>query len=144
MNPKAKGELTQAIVVAALLKRGVSVSVPYGDNQRYDLILDVSGKLLKAQVKTSVYDGVSGKIFFPVCSSYAHRGGKRKSYHGSVNCFLTYSPETRKVYMIPIKRVRTTSMTLRLRPSANNQSVGVNMASDFHLSKVLINLGHTW
>lgn len=51
-HPKANGEITQSAVTTELLKRGIPVSLPVGDNQRYDLIFEAKSKLWKAQVKT--------------------------------------------------------------------------------------------
>ena len=49
MNPKEKGEITEYIIIAQLLKDGFSVSKPCGDSQRYDLLVDVESKILKIQ-----------------------------------------------------------------------------------------------
>lgn len=41
MLSKNKGELVEAVVLAELMKREIAVSLPFGDNQRYDMILDI-------------------------------------------------------------------------------------------------------
>lgn len=143
-NPKAVGEFTQAIVIAALLKRGVPVSVPYGDNQRYDLIIEVNSKLLKVQVKTArlIKDGAA--VAFAVCSSHHHtKQGGSFDYHGDVDCFISYCSALHKVYLVPITEVGVKACSLRLIPSKNGQSSGIRLASDYHLSKMLRKLGHT-
>lgn len=56
MNPKAVGELSEAEVIAHLVRTGRPVAIPFGNNQRYDLIVDEDGKLLRAQVKTGRLD----------------------------------------------------------------------------------------
>ena len=40
MNSKDKGDIAEAFVTARLLEMGNSVSKPFGDNQRYDIIVD--------------------------------------------------------------------------------------------------------
>ena len=53
MHPKQIGEISEALVVAKLLKLGYVVSKPYGDNAPYDLIVETNaGDLRKIQVKT--------------------------------------------------------------------------------------------
>ena len=39
-NHKAIGELSQAYIIARLIEIGYNVLVPYGDNLRYDLIIE--------------------------------------------------------------------------------------------------------
>lgn len=51
-NTKTVGDTTEAVVLAEFMKAGIPVSVPFGENQRYDLIADVHGTLLRVQCKT--------------------------------------------------------------------------------------------
>ena len=39
-------------MLAQLIDRGYRVLLPFGVNQRYDLVVDNDGELLKAQIKT--------------------------------------------------------------------------------------------
>ena len=39
-NSKSVGDITQSQVMAALLKHGKNVLMPFGDNCRYDLVVD--------------------------------------------------------------------------------------------------------
>ena len=50
---KRKGILTEEEIKLWFLKQGLSVSVPVGDDDRYDFIVDFDGKLVKMQSKTS-------------------------------------------------------------------------------------------
>lgn len=51
MNTKQKGSHAEAVVLSRLLKRGLSVSVCFGENDRYDMIVDTGTSLLRVQVK---------------------------------------------------------------------------------------------
>jgi len=51
MNSKNKGNIGESQALAEFTKRGIQVSIPFGDNARYDLIADFNGKLNKIQVK---------------------------------------------------------------------------------------------
>ena len=51
MNSKAKGNIGEGVVLSEFVKRGIQVSIPFGDNARYDLIAEFNGKLNKIQVK---------------------------------------------------------------------------------------------
>ena len=98
MNTKHKGEISESVIVAELLKLGYSVSRPVGDNQRYDLILDVNGVLYKVQCKTASLMSGGDSVQFQTASTYAHRGGARKGYVGQVDLIMAYSPHNDEVY----------------------------------------------
>lgn len=41
---KQKGDVSEAVVLAELVKLGFSVLQPFGDNQSYDLVVEKGGK----------------------------------------------------------------------------------------------------
>jgi hypothetical protein len=45
MNNKTKGELSEARALYEFQKAGIPVALPWGDNQRYDMIAEFNGKL---------------------------------------------------------------------------------------------------
>ena len=51
-HPVDVGLRTEATILSELLKRGYQILVPQGQNQRYDLVLDVDGSFLRVQCKT--------------------------------------------------------------------------------------------
>ena len=53
LNSKQKGNLTELQCLTSFYEQGCHVSLPYGENSRYDMIVDVNGKLLKVQVRTA-------------------------------------------------------------------------------------------
>ena len=48
-----KGIITELQVATYLIQLGYNVSQPFSQDSKYDLIVDVNGKLLRLQVKTS-------------------------------------------------------------------------------------------
>lgn len=56
MNNKTKniGNKTEITIISEFINRDIPVSIPFGDNQRYDVIIDVHSKLYRIQIKTSV------------------------------------------------------------------------------------------
>jgi hypothetical protein len=85
-NTKSIGELGVARTLTRLLGSGYAVSLPFGDNLRYDLVVDDGQRLLRVQCKTGRLDD-KGSIAFPVCSCANHRGLGRRDYHGDVDAF---------------------------------------------------------
>ncbi len=120
-NPKAIGELSEAAVVHHLVRAGYDVARPLGDNARYDLILEAADRLLRVQVKTGRLKA-SGAIFFPTCSSQAHRGRGRSSYRGQCELFAVYCPELDETYLVPVEGTGERECFLRVRPTGNGQA----------------------
>jgi len=54
-------------------------------------------------------------------------------YANDVDYFAVYSPDTRKVYLLPITHVKNTEYCLRLIPTGNNQEKNVRWAADYEL-----------
>ena len=50
-NTKEIGNLTELQCITALYELGCDVAIPFGNSQKYDLIMDYKGKLYKVQVK---------------------------------------------------------------------------------------------
>lgn len=123
-NPKAVGERSEGMVLAALLRAGELVAVPFSDNQRYDLLVDRGDRFLRIQVKTGrrVVRGASaGTIVFPTRSSQAHRGGLSFPYHGQADFFGVYCPETDAVYFVSVNQRGRREAYLRLDPPRKQQ-----------------------
>ena len=117
-DTKSVGDRSEAIVLAELVKRGYLVSIPFGENQRYDLIIDDGDKLSRVQVKTGRLRG--GVIVYNCSSSHAHRGGASRPYFGEIEYLAVYCPDTKKVYMLPEKELTATNAHLRVSPARNN------------------------
>jgi hypothetical protein len=128
MNPKAVGELSEGMVLAHFLKKGTPVLLPFGNNQRYDLVVDECGVLVKAQVKTGRL--ADGCITFKT-SSVNGFTGKRTSYAGAIDIFLVYCPETDAVYRVPVAETGASSMTLRVDPSRGGPKTTLKWARDY-------------
>jgi len=131
-NTKSIGELGVARTLTRLLESGYAVSLPFGDNLRYDLVVDDAQRLLRVQCKTGRLDD-KGSIAFPVCSCANHRGLGRRDYHGNVDAFGVYCPETDSVYLVPIGALEGCRREARLRvgQARNGQVKRTRMAASF-------------
>jgi hypothetical protein len=132
VHPKERGEITEAAVIATLIEYRYSVSVPFGDNQRYDLIVDDGTALHRVQVKTARDEALGESIAFRTSSQHCITA-KRTTYEGQIEAFIAYLPRTRTCYWIPIDECLGRDKMLRLVPARNNQRHGVRMAADYEL-----------
>ena len=136
-HPKDVGDRTTLAVMLALVELGYGVSVPFGENTRYDLVVENGHRLLRVQCKTGrLYDGV---IVFRTASSYAHHPNpkpRQRHYVGQVDAFAVYCPRTGDVYLIPIGDLPMEEATLRIDPPRNGQRKLVRFAADYEIANV--------
>lgn len=75
---KQKGNITELECLLAFEKRGIEVSVPWGENTRYDMIIDIDNKLYKIQCKTS-RETKNGSFSFATSSTRLNTRGSFKA-----------------------------------------------------------------
>ena len=135
-NPKAIGERSEGIVLAELMRLGCVVLLPFGNNQRYDLVVDEGGTFVRAQVKTAWW--TNGSIGFKTNSVNAFTG-QRRTYVGDADVFMVYSPHTDKVYRVPVTECGTSATYLRVDPqpfpATMRRPRPTRWAADYELAK---------
>ena len=131
-HPVDVGQRSEGAILAHLIRRGYSVLVPFGVNQRYDLVLDIEGELLRVQCKTGRLR--DGTVRFRTESSRINtKGAFTRSYRGEADLFLVYCPDNDRTYAVPVDDAPPSQMCLRIEPSRNGQSVGTHPAERFEL-----------
>ena len=134
VEKKQKGNLTELQCISAFYEIGYSVSIPYGENNRYDFIADVEGHLVRVQVKTSSTKD-DGKSYSFSCRS-SRTNGKRtinKKYNKSeIDYFATFIKN--RCYLVPVEACSTTKC-LRFDISQNNQQASINFEENYRLEK---------
>jgi hypothetical protein len=131
-HPVDIGLRTEAIVLAALVRRGYRVLTPFGTNQRYDLAIDMGDRFLRAQCKTGRLR--QGTIIFAVRSVRSNtRRTFFRGYENDIDLFIVYCPETDGIYVIPIEEATSSVGALRVAPTANGQAKRIRWARDYQL-----------
>jgi hypothetical protein len=119
----------------ALQLKGYPILLPFGENTRYDLAIEVGGKLRRVQCKTGRYR--NGAVRFATCSSYAHHPNPkmvRRSYNGEVDDFAVFCPELGAVYLIPMDDLSPRQeAALRVTPTRNGQLKHIRLAAQYEL-----------
>jgi hypothetical protein len=132
-STKSIGDRSEAVVLLALIKAGYNVSIPFGENHRYDLLADDGERILRVQVKTGKLSG--DVIRYSCSSSHSHRGGVfARPYFGQVDLIAVHCPQNGKVYILPEKEFVATRAHLRLSEPANNQRRRIRWAREFELA----------
>jgi hypothetical protein len=131
MNTKDKGDISVAVAISVFLEKGLAVLIPFGDNRRYDLVIEENGEFRRIQVKTGVVK--KGTVRFRTVSSYHHRGRASMGYKGQIEAFAVYVPTIKKLYLVPVDGVGGAEGCLRTSPTKNGQVAKIRLASDFEL-----------
>lgn len=144
-TPKEKGikgsvgAESEAVIAAALIQVGYTVLTPNGYMHRYDLVIeDAEGKFWKIQCKTAWLSKDRATLHFNGYSllmkgQKGRAESKRMGYENDVDYFAVYSPDTQKVYLLPITHVKNTTNFLRLIPTVNKQEKHVRYAAEYEL-----------
>ena len=130
LSSKALGAQTELQCLTYLHGLGYDISIPWGDNARYDFVLDVNHKLYKIQVKTShlIEEGV---YKFQTRSTYINtKGSYSNSYsEEDVDFFATYIND--KCYLVPLAETNKRDKVMRFVKPKNNQIKGITFAQQY-------------
>jgi hypothetical protein len=95
---KRRGEIAEAMFLAKMAAIGFSVATPWGDSDRYDLIVDTGKRLLRVQVKSAHRVSANAGGGYHV---RAH-GHRRKSYRASeIDLLVAYVVPEDAWYVFP-------------------------------------------
>ena len=135
LTSKQKGNLTELQCITAFIEQGCGISIPYGDNSKYDFIVDFQGKLYKIQVKTSSLKD-NNAINFSCRSTHVNCNGVKNERYSKdeIDFFATYWKG--KCYLIPVEECSVTK-TLRFTPPKSGQLKGISFAENYELEKQL-------
>jgi hypothetical protein len=110
-------------VLAALVRRGHRVLVPFGTNHRYDFALDLETGFVRVQCKTGRLH--AGVIRFQARSIRSNRQ--------RIDLFAVYCPHNGRVYAVPVDDATSSVATLRVEPTANSQKKRIRWAAEYEL-----------
>lgn len=141
MDNKQIGNLTELQCITRFYELGYSVSIPYGDSEKYDMILDYNGCLLKLQCKHAkeFYEN-EDLSYLKIKTSWQSGYTKTQQYKThkytdqEIDYFVTFFQG--KNYLIPVNEC-STEKRLRILPPKNGQTKGVSFLKDYIDEEVL-------
>ena len=138
MNSKQTGNITEFEAMLAFMKLGYNVLTPYGDCERYDFVVDVNGKFIRIQSKTSHSEDEGASFSFSGRS--CHRKDGKIIHHHYTKEEIDYFVTTfnGKTYLVPVE-VCGADKRLRILPTKNSQVRGITWAKDYELEEVVKN-----
>ena len=132
MNTKDIGNIAEAKVLTKFLELGYTVSKPFGENSKYDLIIEKDYVFWTIQIKSGRISS-TGAIEFNPCSVYRLQGINTKVFPDKINFFTIYVPENNNIYFVPnTPELPRNLVTLSLK--AHNSSIK-RIADDFLIER---------
>jgi len=116
MDPKTKGELSEAKVLSRLMELGDTVLTPFGENCDYDLVIDDGVELRRVQVKTGRME--DGKVVASLSRTRVNsKGSTRKNYDdGSIDAFVIYCHDNDAAYWVDLEDAGKVQISIRVDP----------------------------
>lgn len=144
LTTKQKGDITELKCLTYFYEQGYSVSIPWGENDRYDMILDIGGILLRLQAKTSREGNYPGTFVFSTATTHKNRVKvEREGYtKDDIDYFVTLYRN--KCYLVSCLETETASSKV-LRYAVNNRSNSSisNWASNYEADKIISKIKET-
>jgi hypothetical protein len=112
MSAKELGEFAEAEFLRTVLKMGMAVTKPWGENQGYDFIVDVKGRLTRVQVKAAFRQGRQGGYSFRT-----YRSSKECYTPKEIDALAGYVAPEEAWYLFPVRVVRRVR-SLKLFPGS--------------------------
>ena len=135
---KIKGNIGEAAILFEFVKRQIPVSIPYGDNERYDLIAEFDGKLNKIQIKYCGEETGTDAIICPCASSYNHTAARTnwETYEqDDIDYFCFWIAPDNLPLIVPMSEIgNKKSITFRRSLPKNNQK-NIRLMEDFTFDK---------
>jgi hypothetical protein len=126
------GNITQAQVLAALVRIGKRVLVPFGNIGRYDLMIDEGDNVVRVECKTGRLR--NGVVVFNTESRGGYGMQPGRGYTGDADIFGVYSEDTGEVYLVPVELAAKNSMYLRVtEPKAQANLTKINWAARYKI-----------
>ncbi len=129
MNSKDVGNITEAKLIAKFVERGYTVSTVFGDNARYDIIIDIDGELFKIQCKTGRLK--DGNVVFNT-ASVSPFTNVTNYYFGQIDFFAVYCPGNDEFYLVPPDSVAKSKGKLRITQPLKSDS-RITWAKDYKI-----------
>ena len=136
LSTKQKGNLTELQCISEFVKLGYTVSIPYGDDAKYDFIVDINNNLYRIQVKTASMKN-EDKIQISCISTHKNFKGTSVGRYTKkdIDFFATYWDGM--CYLIHVEECGKVK-SLRFNCTTNNQTKGITYAENYEMQKQIM------
>lgn len=136
MSTKLKGNKAESIIMSEFIRREIPVLIPFGDNEKYDLVVEIDGKFKSVQVKYGAYK--NGCVIADVRHRIGNKRINYETYANKVDYIAIWCEYNNVSYLIPILEADKTYITLRIEnPKTFSPLTTIMWGVDFEFSKQL-------
>lgn len=135
MNTKYLGNLTELQCITRFYELGYPVSIPYGDSEKYDMIVDINGQLYRLQCKHANPhmndDGLVDYLTIKTTwqSGYTKNSQYKRNQYSKEDCDYFVTHYEGKNYLIPVEQC-SNEKNLRIVKPKNGQVKGITFLKD--------------
>lgn len=124
---KTKGDIAELSVAAKFIEEGWQILFPFGENHRYDLVVEKENKFLRVQIKYVTPKNGALEINCRSSNNWSviHYSPK------DIDIIAAYNSIDKQIYFIPVKEINYSSLKLRLENSKNNQKKYIRYAKNY-------------
>lgn len=129
-HSKTIGIIGEQVLISEFIKKGFNVLTPIGDNLPYDFVVELEGRFIKIQVKTTE-KVIDGCMIFQTNHSNPYTRVNHKYSKSEIDYFGLYCIENGFIGLIPIEECDSKAIKLRMVDTKNHQRKHVRFASDY-------------
>jgi PD-(D/E)XK endonuclease len=136
-DPNKKGNIAETAIALHAVWAGIPVCRPLHEHGRYDLVMEIDGRLWRVQCKWANRVG----DVIPVRFTTHRRGPKgfvrRRYTEEEIDAVAAYCPDLDESYFLPMAEVgERTGLQLRLTAPKNGQRAALHFAAEYRLGAV--------
>lgn len=133
-----RGITTELIVAQKLIEHGYIVSIPYGNNSRYDLIVDTGKKCYRVQVKHASLNENGSYTVNTSNTAITSRGNVRK-YYTKEDIDLLITVIQNQLVIIPVEMIEhSQSKVFRVELPKYGTKSNCNLIQDYTVERYLL------
>ena len=137
MKAKTKliGDIGVLTVIRKCIENNANVSIPYGDNCAYELIIYKDNKIYKVQVKTTEFVKNNSVMIFATNKTNPYKKTKFKYTKDEIDFIFVYCIENNYMGIIEVDKCAK-QLSLRINKTLNNQNKNIKYATDYAFENV--------
>ena len=136
-----KGLITELHCLQDFINLGYQCLIPYGDSCKYDIAVDINGKIIRIQCKTSRWstDTKDPEVAFEIntcCQTTNTKKTTRYKYSNKeIDYFYTWFKD--QGYLVSIKEATGNTFRWRYEYPSTGQKQGIHIADKYKMEDVI-------
>lgn len=129
------GRKSEAKALHFFIEQGYNVSLPFGGQARYDLLVDIGSQILRIQVKTGSYK--EGCVIFCTSSSHYLQGHHVHTTYTKEDIDYFFVEYNNQCYLVPVEECGREKRLRIDEPNKFAPKSSINWAKDYLATEVL-------